>query len=365
MGIPISKKGPDGKKLCDKIRPIVLAPVESRIVQRSVLDTLTTVSALSPYYDNPFSFGGIRKGLNELGAVPAAVHAVLKAAGEGGTHVAFADIRSFFTKVSKTTVSSIVSEAVQDIEFMEFFSQAIKVELDNLNELKEKASAFPTFEIGVAQGNCLSPLLGNIILHEFDFRMNEGDCRCVRYIDDFIIIAPNAKAAKARMKRAVKILDGLGMELSPEKSSKSPLPISETFSFLGVEFANGPIRPAPKARANLLQNINNTFNRSIHSMNTFRSDKGLDRSHSLIATLRRVDGIITGWGKHFRFCNDGVFFANLDTDVSNLIAAYLGRYRETRLARNPSDSHTLLGIQQLSRIDRKPLLWPKKSKVAT
>ena len=76
--------------------------------------------------------------------------------------------------------------------------------------LREKFEAFPIGDIGVAQGNSLSPLLGNIILHSFDRAMNEGDCRCVRYIDDFIILAPTRKAALARMQKAPAIFKVTG-----------------------------------------------------------------------------------------------------------------------------------------------------------
>ncbi|MGA3303151.1 MAG: reverse transcriptase domain-containing protein [Methylovirgula sp.] len=359
-GIPAHKKGIDGKKIGDKTRPLVLAPLESRIVQRAILETLISVQKLKPYAENPYSFGGIRKAGDGLAAVPAAVNSVLQAIGDGGTYVAFADIRSFFTRISKTEVSAIVALAVNDPEFMAFFNQAIAVELANLAELKEKAKDFPTFDIGVAQGNCLSPLLGNLILHDFDRQMNEGDCRCYRYIDDFIVVAPNIRAAKARMIKAEQILKKLGMELSPEKSSKEPFPVTEAFIFLGVEFCNGLIRPANKAKAKILENIAGRFKKSIHAMNTFKSEKGLDRKQSLTATLRRVDGIVNGWGKHFRFCNDEQFFNVMDADIKNLVSEYLGKYRKVRDSRSAADAPMLLGMQQLSRIERKPLVWPKK-----
>ena len=65
IGVPIAKVGPDGKKSRAKFRPIVLAPLASRIVQRSILDALNTVPALSAYVETPYSFGGIRKGSTE------------------------------------------------------------------------------------------------------------------------------------------------------------------------------------------------------------------------------------------------------------------------------------------------------------
>lgn len=229
-GVPIAKIGPDGKK-SERFRPIVLATVESRIIQRSILDVLLGIPALKPYFENPYSFGGIRKWNDDLSAVPAAIHSILENIGNGSKFIEISDIRSFFTRISKDAVTKIVFDVTQDKDFTKFFRNAINVELSNPAELKQKAKDFPIHEIGVAQGNSLSPLLGNMILHEFDRHLNAGDCRCLRYIDDFIILAPTAKAAAARMKLAVKILGNLGMELSPEKSSKLPRLVSESFDF--------------------------------------------------------------------------------------------------------------------------------------
>jgi RNA-directed DNA polymerase len=73
-GVPIKKPG---RK---KIRPLVIGGVESRIVQRSILDVLLGVEGLQPYFLNPHSFGGIKRRKEDtLAAVPAAVKAVLEA----------------------------------------------------------------------------------------------------------------------------------------------------------------------------------------------------------------------------------------------------------------------------------------------
>jgi hypothetical protein len=75
--VPILK---GDKKDRGNFRPIVLATVEARIVQRSVLGVLTDIPELHPFFRNPNSFGGIRKSEGqELAAVPAAIHEVLAA----------------------------------------------------------------------------------------------------------------------------------------------------------------------------------------------------------------------------------------------------------------------------------------------
>lgn len=359
-GIPVAKKNSDGSKSA-KIRPLVLAPLRSRIVQRAVLDALMTVPGLNPYFDNPNSFGGIKKQKDGLAAVPAAVQAVLTAIGNGATHVAFADIRAFFTRIPKPYVTSIIAKVTEDPKFMALFEDAIRLELSNMAELKEKAQAFPIEAIGVAQGNSLSPLLGNILLHDFDRRMNEGDCVCVRYIDDFIILAPSAAATRARMRLAIGILAEFGMALSEEKSTMAALSVSEKFDWLGIEFNNGLIRPSSKAIAKLELNVRKRFDESAKGMRDTKRGEPVSRKHSLVATLNRTDSIIRGWGKHYRFCNDNALFGRIDAKMAGLVRAFLGEYRDLKRRRDPKDAASLLGIDELARHERMPLVWPTKS----
>lgn len=362
-GIRAAKKNADGTKSA-KFRPLVLAPLRSRIVQRAVLEALGTLPELRPYFHNPNSFGGIQKQKDGLAAVPAAVQAVLTAIGDGATHVAFADIRAFFTKIPKPQVTGIIAKVTEDSTFMALFEDAIKVDLSNMAELKEKAQDFPIEAIGVAQGNSLSPLLGNILLHDFDRRMNEGDCVCIRYIDDFIILAPSAAAAKARMRLAINILAAFDMTLSEEKSTTAPLRVSDKFDWLGIEFNNGLIRPSSKAIAKLELNVQKRLKESAKGMRGTKAGAPIPRKHSLVATLDRTHSIIRGWGKHYRFCNDKALFARIDARMASLVGAYLGEYRDIKSRRDPKDAASLLGIDELARQDLKQLSWPSKKEGA-
>ncbi len=367
-GIPIPKLDGRGKPT-GKIRPIVLAPVESRIVQRAILNVLVEIDALKPYVKTPYSFGGIRSARrrdkqsrhDEVSAVPAAIRAVLDEIGREARFIASADIRAFFTRISKEHVLGVIAGVIgDDAEFLSFLRSALTVELENLALLKDKAADFPTEEIGVAQGNSLSPLMGNIALAEFDRAMNEGDCRCIRYIDDFIIMAPSAKAATARLGKAVKLLAMLQMELSPEKSSKGGTPITDGFDFLGITICPGLIRPSIKAQNRFVESITKAFSESQMAMIGLKAGNPLEREKSLMATLRRVDGMIDGWGKHYWFCNDGQTFANVDQQIGQQIAGFLGCYRNVRAAVPISIHLPLLGLSQLATIERQPFTYPKK-----
>jgi RNA-directed DNA polymerase len=366
-GIPIPKADGRGKPT-GKFRPIVLAPVESRIVQRAVLEVLLGVSALQPFIRTKFSFGGLRalRRAGEcstepeaLAAVPAAIEASLNQIQDGARFFATADIRSFFTKIPRHTVRRIISDAVGDDEFLDLFDAAIGVELENMAALREKSELFPTEEVGVAQGNSLSPLLGNIVLAGFDQEMNEGDCACIRYIDDFIIFAPTEKAAKARLRKSVQLLAALGMDLSPEKSSQGASKIDDGFEFLGIQVCPGLIRPAAKAQRRLMDKVESILKEGTRAMVRLRDEKKIERDQSLLATLRRIDTTVSGWGKHYRFCNDNRAFENLDQRIWRCIIKYLGCYTEVRSGLDEKFLPLALGIGQLHQFERTPLAYPR------
>jgi retron-type reverse transcriptase len=53
---------PKDKKSKASFRPLVVAKVESRVVQRAIHDVLVTVPAIKKFVHTPHSFGGVKKG---------------------------------------------------------------------------------------------------------------------------------------------------------------------------------------------------------------------------------------------------------------------------------------------------------------
>jgi retron-type reverse transcriptase len=350
---------PKGK---NGIRPIVVAPVESRIVQRAIHDVLLKVPSIRQYAEDPFSFGGVRKAQGKnLAAVPAAIRAVLDAIESGSRYVIRSDISSFFARIPKPTVTAIVARATNDAKFMELFNEAIRVELQNLVALRQSIVEFPIHEIGVAQGNSLSPLLGNLLLYEFDSEMNSGICTCIRYVDDFIILAPDRAVAEHQFCRGLQLLKEHGLTVN-EKTVRTD--VKRPFTFLGIDLSNGAIRPSEKSRKRLLTRIEEVLEDGVRACRSHKKTGRMDQSASLVRTLYEVRGIVTGWGKHYSFCNETNIFAQLDEAIDKRVGSYLGAYRDARKGTDRRGSRHLIGVPLLEDFVSDPFVW-KTMRVTT
>ena len=115
------------------------------------------------------------------------------------------------------------ADALGNQQFADLFEQALATNLENQEELEERQlfKLFPDPEIGVAQGSALSALAGNIVLREFDARMNDRGIVCVRYIDDFIILGPSEAKVQAAYRSAQKMLNAMGMDVYDLSDTKA------------------------------------------------------------------------------------------------------------------------------------------------
>ncbi len=307
-------------------RPIVVSHLDERIVQRSVLSVLQSRPEIQDIVRIPTSFGGIEgQGVRE------ALRTAFQRIESGAVYFARSDIRDFFQCIPKETVLGLIKRRIKDREVVEFLAQAISVELENLGPLGRDAALFPLHEIGVAQGCCLSPLLGNILLHDFDVRLNGRGLHCLRYIDDFLLLGPSERSVRKGFESALTLLGAHGLSAydpwaGDEKAERGP--VGAGFDFLGCEVKGGQIRPDKRARKRLLTKVREAFRKSAA---TLRSGdiEGLVEGN-LVSTLRRVSNIVKGWGNQYSFCNDPRLWSQLDGEIDILVRNFLGQYGRAR-----------------------------------
>lgn len=96
---------------------------------------------------------------------------------------------------------------------------------------------------GLSRGCSLSPLLGAIFLHALDKRLERLGLFYVRFMDDWIVLAPT----RWKLRRAVKAvnctLDELKLAKHPDKTFIGRIACG--FDFLGYHFSPGGLKLAP------------------------------------------------------------------------------------------------------------------------
>ncbi|MBI5164355.1 MAG: maturase [Magnetospirillum sp.] len=337
------QKGVALKRQGKSSRPIVIAPVENRIVQRAILDTLSTkCRAVQAVLDIPTSVGGIE-------GVDAALAQVVQAMAEGATWCVRSDIPQFFTKIPKQVVETFITEATEDVDFTALFRAAVEVGLANAEQLGDEARLFPTADIGVAQGSALSPLIGNILLREFDRQLQGRGVTCIRYIDDFVLLAPTRASALAAFRSAKALLAALGLEAydpaeRPDKASIGPC--ADGFTFLGCHIQPGLIQPSDEARGALMARVRDILRDGRHAISLVRSDRALT-GQRFAQTLALLDRVVKGWGDAFSFCTGRHAFQALDRKIDDEVNQFIEQVHRLRQSAPDTVGRRMLGVHAL------------------
>lgn len=343
IGVPIEKPG---KKA---IRPLVIAPIETRIVQRAILDVMVReLPFIKDIFRLQFNLGGVPEG-----GVPKAIERAYRASLDYAYFIR-TDIKAFFDNVPRRRLLDLVCPHTSDSDFNELLERAVTVELDNLARLGPHRDAFPLGEKGVAQGSCLSPLLCNLLLHDLDQKLNSNDVVCVRYIDDFILFAPNAAKARGALRSARKYLTALGLDAYDPREDSTKADEGECakgFDFLGCRLTPDAIRPGEKARKSLRTKVGTLLDSGLVSQRHIKlalKQNPLPKDDpTLLYTLWRVSNTIKAWGASFSFCTDRRVFQQLDQEIDQKLEEFKRDYRRKTETMSLLDRRRLSGIDLL------------------
>jgi len=295
-------------------------------VQRSILDVLQGEPAIAKFFQIETSFGGIKDR-----SVRKAIEAACTAISNGARFFIRSDIKKFFPNIPRDYVLSQISTLISDTQFNSLLSKATDTELKNLEALKNQSDLFPIFEIGVAQGCCLSPLIGNILLYDFDINMNGRGITCLRYIDDFLILGPNLSKVNSAFKNAKQYLKQFKLDTYDPQTESEKAEMGEIrngFEYLGCEIVPGLISPNKKSRKRLLSNIDQIFQRSIKLMSD-PNKMYLERA-TVSETLLNVSNVLRGWGNQYSYCNNRQIIQNMDLQIDRRLEKYLAAYKRKK-----------------------------------
>jgi len=235
---------PDGRQ-----RPLAVAALEDKIVQRAV------VALLNAIYEEDFL--GISYGFRPGRGTHDALDALC--VGIDSRKVSWildADIRSFFDEISQEWLIRFLEHRVGDRRIIRLILKWLKAGVleDGVVTVSDR---------GTGQGSVISPLLANIYLHyaldlwAVRWRRHKatGDMIIVRYADDFIIGFQHENDARRFLDEMRERLQKFALTLHPEKTrliefgcfaaerrKRRGLGRPETFNFLGFIFICGKTR---------------------------------------------------------------------------------------------------------------------------
>jgi len=235
---------PDGRQ-----RPLAVAALEDKIVQRATAAVLNTI-----YEEDFLGFSyGFRPGRGAHDALDALVVAIER---RRVNFIVDADIQSFFDTVSQEWLIRFVEHRIGDKRIIRLIGKWLRAGV--LEDGVVRVS-----EMGTAQGAVISPLLANIYLHysldlwaeRWRRREAAGDMIIVRYADDFIVGFEHEADARRFLDAMRERLRKFALTLHPEKTrliefgrfaadnrKRRGLDRPDTFNFLGFTFICGKTR---------------------------------------------------------------------------------------------------------------------------
>jgi RNA-directed DNA polymerase len=200
---------PKGK---NRKRPIGISCLEDKIVQGALTEILGAIYE-QDFLDGSFGFRPNRSAHDAL-------KELVRVARKGGANVVFeADVKSFFDTVHRRTMLEMLEKRIADKSFMRLVGKCLHVGV-------LEGHAFTRPDEGTVQGSIISPMLGNIYLHNvldkwFEERVKPrlwGKATLIRYCDDFIICFERMDDAKRVESVLNKRVEKCHLSLHPEKT---------------------------------------------------------------------------------------------------------------------------------------------------
>lgn len=346
-------------------RPIAIATIQNRVVQRAILQVLqpriardvrnpetryetTRDDRLGKINDVNRSKYGVGGLIYPYGGVRPAIERITEAIDNGAKYFYQSDIRSFFTKIPTGDVVGFVRRETRDDELADLFRSGLEVHLGNEDELIGYTDLFPKGGIGVAQGSSLSAFAGNVLLFDMDQRLNAMGVTSVRYIDDILMVAPDETTLDTAKDFAETTLTELGFGLyrpedGPDKAARGEC--SKAINFLGCTIQPKRCVPSRTSIENIKASVREALSTSKAAIKeATRKGGGLNPSRSQSATLAALGKRVYGWQKSFAFCNQRQPFQHVDDFVSSQVVDYQGFVSRQLSKVGPIEKMMILGV---------------------
>ena len=230
-------------------RPLGIASLEDKIVQRATVEVLNAVYE-TDFVGFSYGFRQGRSPHDALDALAAGIHR------KKVNWVLEADIAAYFDNIDHQWLLKFLEHRIADKRILRLIQKWLNAGVIENGEWSETKGGAP-------QGGSASPLLANVYLHYvFDLWARRwrksnahGDMVVVRFADDYIVGFQYENDAKQFLSELRERLAEFGLELAREKTrliefgrfagenrKKRGLPKPETFDFLGFTHICGKTR---------------------------------------------------------------------------------------------------------------------------
>jgi RNA-directed DNA polymerase len=237
------------QKLDGKMRPLGIATVEDKVVQRAARTVLESIYE-EDFLGFSYGFRPERSAHDALDALSVGI------ATKKVNWIIDADIRGFFDNISHEWLMKFLGHRIADRRMLRLLKKWLTAGVSEDGE-------WSATTVGTPQGAVISPLFANVFMHYvFDLWINQwrqrharGEVIVVRYADDFVIGFREESDAQACLAALKDRLTKFGLELHPEKTrliefgrfaesrraERGDGP-PETFDFLGFTHISGKTR---------------------------------------------------------------------------------------------------------------------------
>ena len=254
------------------VRLLGIPTALDRMIQQAI------AQALTPIFEKEFSDHsyGFRPGRSAHQAIRQAQ----KYISEGYKVVVDIDLEKFFDRVNHDKLMGLLSERIEDKRVL----RLIRLYLESGVMIGGLVS--PTDE-GTPQGGPLSPLLSNVMLHEFDKELERRGHRFCRYADDGNIYVRSMRAGHRVMASISKFLEErLKLRVNQKKSA---VDYPQRRKFLGMSF----YRNKKGVRMRVHQKSLTRFKDKVRAV-TSRSN-----AMSMAMRIEKLNQAIRGWVGYF------------------------------------------------------------------
>ena len=214
-------------------RVIKVACVRDRVVQAACLHLI------EPLFEPRFSAASFayRPGRGAHHAV-----AMTRSAIRSGKHWAVvADIKKCFDSIDHDIVLRLMGDVIGDRDLLQLVRQWLVADVIDFMDIVPA-------ELGVAQGEAISPLLANIYLDPMDKEFERAGITFVRYADDYVVLCDSEAETQAALRLMTEFLQGvLRLVLKPAKTHYCR--VEQGIGFLGFHIGVADVCIPPEKLA--------------------------------------------------------------------------------------------------------------------